>query len=657
MVQGDNALKQVTLVDFRGGYCSSIAPELMSDKELLIAQNCYWDSGLRKRKGTESWDAIWGTATSIVGGMRAYMAQGFTGSGFYDLLAMDNGASVTFYHTQSSVTATLLAAYSFTTGYNVEFDVLDGAVLAVNGVNKPAVMYCTATWEIMDLEVFDKRERGTATWWAGQWYDTASVTASIWTSDTDDAQSSATSDFRLYDGSSSNGFWIACNYTFNKINLYNSEQVSGTYGAAYEYWNASSTWAACSLISSANFGAATATRTVEFNWPSDWAYGDSYFTGLDDLANHFIFRCRLSTGPSASFFCGSVVLEHTQYLTQVMDNDRPQAVAIHNRRAHLAAGNNVYLSQYAEPGGYELKYAEYFLDGGKEISQMVPYQDYLIVLKENALYGFYGNSLDTWVRKRLYHGAGAISRRSAAQVKNNLYWVARDGIYQWDGVNVNKVSRHIQSNFDSWVATTSVGIEYNGEYWVSFPSSTVTLRCDPDTFRTDDTGEGRISWFKNTLGFTQFLYNRDRGDDGYLYGAVACTATGVGGNHLCRLEMGHTGKDVWCGSTTAIDMIMQTGYKAHDSWGRQHYYTRILPRISQVSASVGATCTHALMSNNSSVTVSITQVLNTGTRYDQEYYSIPYTLDGKNLSYYFRHNATQTVRLHGITFEAAGRYL
>ena len=646
------------------------------------------------------------------------------------------------------------------------------------------------------------------------------MTASIWTSDTDDAQSSATSDFQLYDGSSSNGFWFSCNYQFNKLTLYNSEQVSGTYGAAYEYWNASSTWAACSLISSANFGAATATRTVEFNWPSDWAYGDSYFTGLDDLANHFIFRCRLSTGPSASFFCGSVVLEHTQYLTQVMDNDRPQAVAVHNRRVHLAAGNNVYLSQYASPGGYELKYAEYFLDGGREISQMVPYQDYLVVLKENALYGFYGNSLDTWVRKRLYHGAGAISRRSAAQVKNNLYWVARDGIYQWDGVSVNKVSRHIQNDFDGWVATTSVGIEYNGEYWVSFPSSTVTLRCDPDTFRTDDTGEGRISLFKNTLGFTQFLYNRDRGDDGYLYGAVACTATGVGGNHLCRLEAGHTGKDVWCGSVTAIDMIMQTGYKAHESWGRQHRYTRILPRISQVatasvnlmdrgncdssgtspmifgeitpsasnctwgftatgpyegvgqyrftkdvaagaraylhlvdsvaaadihgltpgaqhawggrikvaaSASCGfqgfflyqattgggtlfsselttattgwqevwvtatvyaaattariglmassslatmsfdvdnlylymatTSVTHALMANNSSVTATITQILNQGSGYDQEYYSIPYTLDGKNLSYYFRHNEAQTVQLAGITFEAAGRYL
>lgn len=649
-------MKQITLVDFRGGYCKDVSPELLANNELLTAQNCYWDSGLRKRKGTESWDAIWGTATSIVGGIRSYIAQGFVGSGFYDILAVDNGASVTFYHTQSSITATLLGAFNFTTGYNVEFGDIDGAIIAVNGVNKPAVMYCTSTWEIMLLEAFDTRERGTATWWAGQYYATGATTASIWNGDTDDAQSSATSDFQLYDGSSSNGFWLACNYTFNKISLYNCEQVSGTYGASYQYWNSSSTWAACSLISSADFNAATATRTIEFDWPSDWALGDSYFEGLDDLANHYIFRCRLATGPSASFFCGSIALENNQYLTQVMDNDRPQAIAVQNRRVHLAAGNNVYLSQYASPGGYELKYAEYFLGGGKEIQQMVPYQDYLVVLKENALFGFYGNSLDTWVRKRLYWGSGAISKRSAAQVKNYLYWVARDGIYQWDGVNVYKVSRHIQSEFATWVATTAVGIEYSGEYFLSFPSSTVTLRCDPDTFRFDESKEGRVSFYKMNLGFHGFLYNRDRGDDGYLYGIVKCTATGVGGNHLCRLETGHTGKDTWCGSITAIDFVMQTGTKAWDGFGMQTRYTRILPRISQVSSSVGATCTHILKANNSSVTVTITQELAVGTGYDQPYFTIPYTLDGKNLSYYFRHNATQTVHLAGVTFEAEGRY-
>lgn len=809
-------MKRITLIDFRGGYASSLSPELMAPNELLLAENCYWDSGLRKRQGTESWDKIWGTATSIVGGMRAYMAQGFTGSGYYNILAMDNGASVTFYHSQSSVTATVFGAYNFTTGYNVEFANMDGAIVAVNGVNKPAIMYCTSTWEAMNLEAFDVRERGTATWWSGQWYSTASVTASIWTSDTDDGQSSATSDFQLYNGSSSNGFWLACNYTFNKIYLYNCEQVSGTYGAAYEYWSASSTWSACSLISSANFSAATATRTIEFNWASDWGLGDSYFEGLDDLANHYVFRCRLSTGPSASFFCGSIALAHTQYLTAVLDNDRPQAVAVHNRRVHLAAGNNVYLSQYASPGGYELKYAEYFLEGGKEILQMVPYQDYLAVLKESALYGFYGNSLDTWIRKRMYLGSGAISKRSASQAKNYLYWVAHDGIYQWDGVSCNKVSRHIQDDFDSWDATNAAGIYYAGEYWVSFPSSSVTLRCDPDSFRTDEADEGRVSWYKMDKGFRQFIYNHEATDDVKFLGIVVSTATALGGNHLCQLEVGHTGQDLWFGSTTAIEMVMQTGYRVLDQFGMHHRYTRLLPKVSQssnqidrgdcesatppmvrgetvpvtsdatwareiaawahegaasykftktvaagtlarvdlndtilatdmhgflpgqtvtmkcwiyissvsgilgsevlirisdyqgafettatyaqniydawqqvtVSKTLRAACTgillriqadataaineyfnvddieiyitdevtHLLVSDNSSVTASFTHTLEFGSGYDQPYFSIPYTLDGKNLSYYFGHSGGQTIHISGIALEAEGRY-
>jgi hypothetical protein len=653
VVQGDHAVKQTTLIDFRGGYCTDVAPELMTSQELLIAQNCYWDSGLRMRKGTYSWDAVWGTATSIVGAMRVYFP---SIPAFFNILAMDDGGSVTFYHQYASITATQFGGFNFTTGHDVQFDQIDGKVIAVNGYDKPAIMYCTSTYEIMNLETYDTRERGTATWWAGQYYDTASVTASIWTSDTEDAQSSATSDFEVCNGSGSNGFWIACNFQFNKISLYNCEQVSGTYGAAYEYWNTSSSWSTCSLISSADFNAATATRTIEFDWPSDWMAGDSYFTGLDDLATHYIFRCRLSTAPSASFDCGSILLQHTQYLTAVMANDRPQAVSVNNRITHLAAGNNVYMSEYGSPTGWELKYTEYFLEGGQEVKQMLPFQDYLLVLKDNAVFGFYGTAVDTWVRKRLVYGAGACSRRSAAVVGNDVFFVGRNAIYKWDGVNVYSVSKHIHTDFESWVATTAVGFSYRGEYWLSFPSSTITLRCDPDSFRQDEMGDGRVGWFKMDLGFRQFLYNQDGGDDGNFFGVVKCTATSIGGNHLCQLEYGHTGEDQWCGSTTAIEMIMQTGYKIADTYGYQTRYTRVLPRISQVSSSVGATVTHALMSNDSSVTVSITQVLNTGTGYDQDYYTIPYTLDGKNLSYYFRSQGGQTVHVAGVTFEAAGRY-
>jgi hypothetical protein len=646
-------VKQTTLVDWRGGYCSDVSPELMSPQELLTAYNCYFDSGLRKRRGTSSWDGVFGTATSIVGALRVYVP---SIPAFMNILALDTGASTVFAHTYASSTATLFSAFNFTTGCNVEFAEMDGLVLAVNGVNKPAIMYCTSTWEIMNLEQYDKRERGTQTWWAGQYDASASSMASTWVSDTDDAQSSATSDFVL-SATSTGGFWLACNYTFNKVYLYNCNQVSGTYGAAYQYWNTSSTWTSCDLIASAAFNVATATRTIEWNWASNMGLGDSYFEGYDDLATHYIFRCRMSTGPSASFECGSLAVEHTQYLTGVLGNDRPQSVAVSNRRTFLGSGNNVFVSEYGTPRYWEMGHAEYFLEGGQEIKQMVPHQDYLIVMKENAIFGYYGNSFDTLTRKLIAYGTGVISKRSAAAVGNSLFYVGRTGIFMWDGVQYYNISKHIKSDFDSWIATTAVGFNYKGEYWVSFPSSTVTLRCDPDSFRKDEMGDGRVGWFKMNLGFTQFLYNQDGGDTGNFFGAVKCTATTLGGNHLCQLETAHNGKDRWCGSTTAIDMIMQTGYKVADTYGMQTRYTRILPRISQVSSSVGATVTHALMSNNSSVTVSITQVLNTGTGYDQDYFTIPYTLDGKNLSYYFRHNASQTIHLAGVTFEAEGRYL
>jgi hypothetical protein len=812
-------LKQITLVDFSGGYCTDLGPEMMQPNQLLIAQNCWWDGELEKRKATRSWDKIWGTATTIVGAHRVYFA---SVPAYHNIYAVDNGTSVTFYHSQSSVTATLFAAFNFTTGYNVEFTDLDGKVLAINGVNKPAIMYCTSTFEIMNLEAYDKRDRGTATWWAGQYYDTGSSTGDMWTSNTDNAQSSATSDFTVCNGSGSNGFWLACNYTFNKVYLYNCNDVSGTYGAAYEYYNSSSTWSTCAMISSADFNAATATRTIEFTWPSNWGLGDSYFTDLDDLANHYIFRCRLSTAPSASFDCGSIAVEHTQYLTEVMYNDRPQAIAVHNRRVHMAAGNNVFISDYGSPTGWELKYCEYFLEGGTEIKQMVPYQDYLAVIKENALFGFYGTGIDTWVKKRLAYGVGTVSKRSAAEVGNDLFFAGRAGIFMWNGVNAFNVSKHIYTDYSSYVATTAAGINYNGEYWISFPSSTITLRCDPDSFKVTKEGDGRVGWYKTPLGFTQFVYNRDGGDNGYFFGVVKCTATTLGGPHLCQLEYDRRGTDRWCGSTTAIEMVAQTPYIVPEVYGAHHGYRRILPRFTRNSPvdynmverascetatapmidyettpvltnstwaataavahtgsysylftrttvtgvssladledTVAATNMHgvmagksltfrawfyvptlggmsgteaqlqinqynggawssgygygvntydswqqvtvtsnlessttgmtfrvrsgstaslntyfyvddieifyssstvvqAIMANNSSVTVTITAALEVDSGYQQPYYTIPYTLDGKNLSYYFKHSAPQTTKLAGVTFEGAGRYL
>jgi len=298
--------------------------------------------------------------------------------------------------------------------------------------------------------------------------------------------------------------------------------------------------------------------------------------------------------------------------------------------------------------------AEYFLEGGIRVTAMLPYREYLLVFKENALYGLSGNAVDGWVRTRLAYETGCIAKRSPAVVKDTVFYVARDGIWIWNGTTVYKVSGHIQSDFDSWVPTTAVGINYKGEYWLSFPSSTYTVRSDPDSFRTDEIGEGRVSWFKRNLGFTQFLYNKGAGDNGNLYGAKQ----NVAGARECliQLEVGDTGKDVWGASTTAIDMVAQTPYRAWDTYAWPARYIRFKPMIAQATASTGITCTHALMANMGSTTITITQYIASGTGWDMTYQTLPYTLDGENMSYYFRHNGSTSALLAGISFITERRY-
>jgi len=315
----------------------------MARNELLQAQNCYWESGLRKSKGTSQYDAWLSSTTSIAGAYRLYTTS------WYNIFALDNGTSVTFWHSQSSVTGTIIAGYNFTTGYDVEFSDIDANLVFVNGQNKPGILYCTSTWEIMDLEDYDERDRGTATWWAGEYIE---ASASAWLANTDNAQSTASASFWVVaESTASSGFYLACTYNFNKIYVYDMGTVSAT-GGRYEYYTGNNTWTACDVSSSiALIGAPpSATQLIEFTWASDWVLGDAYFTDYDDLANHYILRITHAS-TSGSTLASYLTLHHSQYLTQVTDDDRPQTVATHNRFLHLAAGNNVYISDYGTPTG------------------------------------------------------------------------------------------------------------------------------------------------------------------------------------------------------------------------------------------------------------------------------------------------------------------
>ena len=195
--------------DWRGGYCVDTPSELMTDNELLIARNCQWRAGLIKRKGIGKYQASdWSGFTAVRGGGRFFINNNGTWA-WVTIVALDTGAVVNFYQGTGTTFTAIDNDFDLTTGKNVELAELGGFIVAVNGVDKPHVIYNTAgTWTINTLEGYDERVRSLADWFAGQWDDSATVK---FIDDTTDAQDTGDdNDFQITSDQTNDGCYISC---------------------------------------------------------------------------------------------------------------------------------------------------------------------------------------------------------------------------------------------------------------------------------------------------------------------------------------------------------------------------------------------------------------------------------------------------------------
>lgn len=638
-----------SLIDFRGGVCRT-TPELTRDNELYTASNVIWENGLRRRWGTLEFAKDFGSTTYFAGGIRTYIA-----SAWHTVVAVDNGSKVAFYqYNQASATAIALASasYSFTTGVPVEFCDFNGTVVVVNGVNRPAIIHVeSATLTCSSLEAYDERDRGTSTWWAGLYWPSGSTVSEEYVNDTTDAQDAGADDW-LIGGyatvTASHGFWIACDYTFNKLYLYGVPSQTADIATDYTYYTGSGVWASCNMISSVNWSVATATQVIEFNWPSAWVRGDENLN-TTQTSNRFVFRAYFTAAPSSSILIDYATVHNNQYLRQVLDDERPQAVCAHQSRLFMAVGNNIFLSAANTPTDWTLRRAEYFLDGGSEILSMLSFQNYLLAIKESAVHALYGNSMDGWTKRKLVDGVGTIAKRSAASTGDKAYWVGRDNIvWQYDGRTFENVSKHIYPLIKGYTATNSVGFSKDGNYWLSFPSESITIVTDPDSYRTDDTGDGRISWYFFNYPAWQFVYYNGAGDTGYFYGLINDMAS-VTGPRLVNLQSGVV--DSWMGTTQAVTATIQTKF---GFWGgepgSEYRGSRVKFHMMEASTTANYWSTYLVDENHATV-ASITITVSTGTGAIFPYFTLPYTVDGKYFSIQMSNSSSCSAALYQIAFE------
>lgn len=642
--------------DFRGGYQSNLPPELTPDNVVLKGENVYWYGQIKKRPG-------WGNlSTSYQPNDPAGMSPRVKLNGtWYTIVADDSGSAVTFLYGSAAGYTTITdpdsASFSWTTGYNVEMREFDNKIIAVNGQDKPAIIYYDGSKiSIRSLESYDARTRGNDEWYAGQWDDGASPE---FIDDTTDAQDDGADDWKIADGGTNNdGFYVAGVSVFNKIVLSSVSQFDGSPVAEYAYYAGSGTWTTLTPTTAPTWTAAAGDRTIEFDLPFDsdgvllWQkYGDVTTQSDPDSVpggalNRYIFRVRFTTAPTSDQTADSAAVSHTQYLSQIFLNEKPQAVAVHKDRVFLAAGNAFRYSPPNQVTGWDSRDIEYCDDGGEEIRAMVSANAYLAVLKDAYVYRYFGTTTRNFVL-RSYPQEGVTSKRGAAYVGNVVIYTADDGIRALAGEESVLVSRHIQSDYDGYTKSNAVVRNYNGDAVISFPTNDVILWSDTDSVKEDqlNAGDAMMAFWKWTgQNAEEMWYSEGSGDTEQLILLDA--------DNTRLAKSTSNAYDIAYNTTqTNIAITFKLSFKSHGGPNQKKAYQRV-----KIDLSKSGDWTFTIYGDNDDVNTSGTTISSgTGTGHYYADISIPYTLDGQNISYQLTNQTANDTEIFGFSTEFGRR--
>jgi hypothetical protein len=657
--------------DFRGGYATNTPYELMANNEMLQAENVYWNNGLKKRKGISEYASLAGSA---IGFIRTY-----TNDAWHTIVAVDLESSVEFHQATTTTTAfatiTMASgtAYAWTAGKNVEFTGLGDEVIAVNGTDRPAVFFPTGNAiYAMDLDRYDERELASANWYAGKFH--ASTPA--YTNYTAEAQGPTAADFVLASVGYSNGFYTSADFTYSKYVITGVDPgAAESATATYEYFNASSTWAAFGTMNSSGLNASgtefgSGTCTVEFELPLStdgtlkWKKydGDEYGATEGKLPQRYVTRTRFAAQSGSDYIESQVnsnqieMVSHTHYLSQILGDQKPDNVTTHKNHVFMSAQNQVQISAANQiksvPGrsAWRADRWEYFYEGGNKITALRSFNEYLVVVKNSAMFALTGTSWENWGTRPLGK-YGGVAKRGIKSIRGILWMIDHDGLYAFDGGNRVKVSSHIKDDIEGYTMTSAAIGEFGNYVYVSFPSDSIVLLFDPDTFRVDqigDIGEGRVSFYKYTAFLANdFAWSQGSADNGkFLF---------LGTDYIGQAEDGQSYDNLT--TTVTINMQLQTKYFDLGGGQTEMLYNRVKPRVGDVTVSAGEAYTFKMLKSDESggASASIVLTAGVGSGYHQEDLMVPATIDGKFIGFYLQHDTQYNARFMSVSVDARER--
>ena len=423
--------------------------------------------------------------------------------------------------------------------------------------------------------------------------------------------------------------------------------------ASYQYYQGNDNWAPLSLVQEPDWTAAAGERILEFNYPRLWKTWDgaeaqdsvpSEVSGT--LFNRFVIRVRFTTAPTSAQTADYFTVFHSQYLTQITDGDIAHQLHVHNSRLFLAAGSNVNYSPVGRITDWHVYDVETFIRGGDKIQKMISHRGYLAIFKGASIYGLLGNSVQNWVVKELDTTIGTDFPSSIAVVNQTIFFVGSDGyIYGFNGDVSKRLSKHIHSDMTTLLASyTPYAIHFESNFYLLLGPN--ILRFDPDTIREDDLGDGLVSFWKYITAasgistLTSPVYFNGDQDNNFL--------VAQDDNEFIQLETSNY-KDVHSGDNNiAIDV--KTKDLSFGQFGLKKNYTRVKPDVEKAG-----NWTFTLLSDHEASSISVTLATGAGPGQYTEDVSVPYTIDGKDLTLRFQNTSAVFAAIYGYALNVARR--
>lgn len=214
---------------------------------------------------------------------------------------------------------------------------------------------------------------------------------------------------------------------------------------------------------------------------TSWQQVDFMYTATEDMERIFF----TSSNTATHIYVDDVVIKDTGF-GQITDAELevPSQIVYHKDRLFAVSAANVNKFQWSEaPGnptattdefGAQIEttsssqwYNEWKSTSfqyvprpyiGSPITSIQSFQDSLFIFTQDGKYVFSGYDTGSYTLRESTGFGGAVSRKSVAITKNYMYFVGKDGFYQFDGTNDKKISEVVEPLFRSLTSRSEVTV-------------------------------------------------------------------------------------------------------------------------------------------------------------------------------------------------------